>query len=60
MKFSSKSRQKIYCEYVSQLDQEKSPSIVALASDPELLNVPMEVTFDIDSVNGYVSSLTLY
>ena len=59
MKFSLKTRQKIYCEYVNQSNQEKFTSTVALVSDSELLNISVKTTFNIDSAEEYSSSLAL-
>ena len=42
MKFSSKTKQKIYCEYVNQSNQEKFTSTVALVSDFKLLNISVK------------------
>ena len=60
--FSPESRQRIYCGYVNgdcDTDQAESVPTIALISDPELLSIPMETTFDIDSAGGYASSLAV-
>ena len=59
MKFSSETRQKIYCKYVNQSNQEKFASTVILVSDSELLNISVKTIFDIDSAEEYDSSLAL-
>ena len=60
MKFSLEIKQKIYCKYVNQSNQEKSASTVVFASDSELLNISVKTIFDIDSAKEYDSSLALY
>jgi len=59
MKFSLKTRQKIYCEYVNQSNQEKFTSTIALVSNFKLLNISVKTIFDIDSAEEYDSSLAL-
>ena len=59
MKFSLKTKQKIYCEYVNQSNQEKSASTIALVSDFEFFNISVKTTFDIDNAEKYDSSLAL-
>ena len=63
MKFSPESRERIYCEYVNHnhdFNQKRSISTIAFVSDSELLNILIEMIFNINSTGGYALSLTIY
>ena len=62
MEFSPESRERIYCGYVNRdhdLGPKRSISTIILISNPELFNISIKTTFNVDSAGGYALSLTI-
>src|SRR5262249_2539353 len=57
-RFPPPQRRKVYCGWEGEGESEGAPS-VSMASEEALLHVPVDITFDIDSVGGYATSLAV-